>query len=64
MPKLLTTSDAGTLLGVTGTRVRAMVAAGQLKATLFGKTYLIAEKDLDAVRDRRPGRPAGKADAK
>jgi excisionase family DNA binding protein len=52
-----TTATAAAQLGVTPGRVRAMIAAGRLQATLAGRDWLIAPKALEAVRDRRPGRP-------
>ena len=53
----LTTATAAIELGVTPGRVRAMIAAGRLQATLAGRDWLIAPKALEAVRDRKPGRP-------
>jgi excisionase family DNA binding protein len=64
---LMTTDDAAKELGVTPTRIRAMIRAGRLKAKVFGVppriTYLILPADLDAVRDRKPGRPVTKVAA-
>jgi len=57
---LYTTSTAAEKLGVTQQRIRAMIAAGRLSATLVGSVYLITPEQLDAVRDRKPGRPRGK----
>jgi len=57
-PPFLTTGSAARELGVTPGRVRAMIAAGRLQATLAGRDWLIHPKSLDAVRDRKPGRPA------
>ncbi len=55
--KLFTTSEAAAELGVSSTRVRAMIAAGRLKAAKFGRDWLISQRHLDAVRVRKPGRP-------
>ncbi len=55
--KQLTTEEAAQSLGVTPSRVRQMIRAGQLPATRFGKSHMIYERDLDAVRDRPVGRP-------
>jgi excisionase family DNA binding protein len=53
----LTTAQAAAKLGVSQARVRAMIAARRLKATLYGKTWLTTEKDLEAVAIRKAGRP-------
>jgi excisionase family DNA binding protein len=57
---LYTCSTAAAELGVTAARVRALIAAGRLRATLVGHAWLIEPKALDAVRHRQPGRPWGK----
>jgi len=57
-PPFHTTGSAARELGITPGRVRAMIAAGRLQATLAGRDWLIDPKSLDAVRDRKPGRPA------
>lgn len=54
----LTTKQAAERLGVSERRVRAMITAGQIKAESFGRSHVIREKDLAAVADRKPGRPA------
>ena len=54
---LLTTETAAAELGVSAGRVRALIAAGRLRATRFGLGWLIERKALAAVRVRRPGRP-------
>jgi excisionase family DNA binding protein len=53
-----TTTTAAAELGVTPGRVRAMIAAGRLKAIRAGRDWLIDPKALAAVRERKPGRPA------
>jgi excisionase family DNA binding protein len=55
--KLLTTAEAAVKLGVTRWRVNALIKAGRLKAEKKGQIYLITERDLEAVADRKPGRP-------
>lgn len=55
--KLLTTKDAAELLGVTVTRVQAMIKAERLPAEKMGRDYFIKEVDLKLVVDRKPGRP-------
>ncbi len=58
--KLLTTTTAAKELGVTADRVRALITAKRLRATLLGSQYVIQPADLDAVRVRKPGRPRNK----
>lgn len=55
--KTITTEEAAERLGVTATRVRAMIAAGQLPAEKFGPVYMIQEEDLRLVENRKTGRP-------
>jgi excisionase family DNA binding protein len=55
--KLLTTQEAAERLGVTSTRIRAMIIAGRLPAEKFGHVHMIREEDLALVADRKPGRP-------
>ena len=59
----LTTEEAALALGVTPSRVRQMIRAGQLPATRFGKAHVIYEKDLALVQDRPVGRPPKQATA-
>lgn len=53
----ITTQVAADELGVSRRRVQAMIRAGRLPATKYGRDWLISSADLDAVRDRKPGRP-------
>jgi excisionase family DNA binding protein len=55
--KIITTTEAAKRLEVTANRVRAMIRAKRLKAFKFGREWLIDPKDLDAVKDRKVGRP-------
>jgi excisionase family DNA binding protein len=55
--KLISTAEAAKRLNVTPSRVRAMIARGRLKAMRIGIMWLIDPKDLDAVKDRKVGRP-------
>ena len=55
--KIITTVDAAKRLGVTPSRVRALIEAKRLKAFKYGREWLIDPKDLDAVKDRKVGRP-------
>ncbi|HEX8523207.1 MAG TPA: helix-turn-helix domain-containing protein [Tepidisphaeraceae bacterium] len=58
--KLLGTTQAAKELGVTPRRVLALIEDGRLKAEKIGRDYLINPKDLNAVRERKPGRPPAK----
>ena len=55
--KIITTTEAAKRLGVTPTRVRALIEAKRLKAFKYGREWLIDPKDLEAVKDRKVGRP-------
>ena len=53
----LTTKKVADRLGVTIRRVQALVTAGRLPAQRIGRDYLIREKDLRLVENRKVGRP-------
>jgi excisionase family DNA binding protein len=55
--KIITTTEAARRLGVTPTRVRALIEAKRLKAFKYGREWLIDPKDLEAVKVRKVGRP-------
>lgn len=56
--KLLTTEEAAAQLGVNNSRVRQLILSKRLPATKFGNVWMIEEKDLVLVADRKPtGRP-------
>jgi excisionase family DNA binding protein len=55
--KIISTAEAAKRLGVTANRVRAMIEAKRLKATKVGNVWLIDPKDLEAVKNRKVGRP-------
>lgn len=57
MSKLLTTSEVAERLGVTRWRVNAMIRDKRLKAEKIGQIFLIRESALQAVADRKVGRP-------
>ena len=59
----LTTKQAAERLGITPRRVQALIEAERLPAQKFGRDYMIKEKDLKLVEDRKVGRPR-KADKK
>lgn len=54
---ILTTLEAAKKLGVSPRRVRALIKAEKLPAQKFGTSYMINEKDLAKVMDRKTGRP-------
>jgi len=54
---VLTTKEAGKLLGISASRVRQLILEKRLPAKRHGRDLWIREKDLDLVRDRKPGRP-------
>ena len=55
--KIIGTREAARRLGVSDTRVRALIESGRLKAVKIGGAWLIDPKDLEAVKDRKVGRP-------
>lgn len=62
--KLLTTDQAAERLGVTRSRVHALIQAGRLPAEKFGPVYMIKESDLKLVENRKVGRPPTKKSKK
>ena len=62
--KLLTTAEVADRLGVHQTRVQVLIREGRLPAQKFGKMFLVDEKHLKLVADRKPGRPRSKGKAK
>ena len=61
----LTVTDAAAFLGISPVRVRALIAAGRLPASRFGRNWVVLQSDLRLVEQRHPGRPAhrGRVDA-
>lgn len=57
---LLTTAEVAERLGVSSRRVHQFIAEGRLPAEKKGRDYLIDEKDLAKVKNRKPGRPPKK----
>lgn len=55
--KLLTTAEVAERLGVHRTRVNVLIKEGRLPAQQYGRAYLVNEKDLKLVEDRKTGRP-------
>jgi len=57
----VTTEQAAESLGLSGARVRAMIASGVIKnATKVGTQHLIPEKEVTRLKttERKAGRPA------
>jgi excisionase family DNA binding protein len=54
---IITTVEAAKRLNVTPSRVRALIQAKRLKAFKYGREWLIDPKDLEAVKNRKVGRP-------
>jgi excisionase family DNA binding protein len=57
---LLTTKEVSEKLKVSVRRVHALIQDGRLPAQKYGRDYLIDEKDLKLVAERKPGRPRKK----
>lgn len=53
----MTTQEAAEALGVTRQRVLALIQEGRLKATKHGRDWWISEGAVEAVKERKPGRP-------
>ena len=60
----LTTKETAEKLGISTGRVRQMILAGQLEAEKFGRDLMIKENDIQAVENRKTGRPPKKAENK
>ena len=55
--KLLSAKQAAEILGVHHSRVRVLIKEKRLPAQKIGGAWIIKEKDLELVKDRKPGRP-------
>ena len=55
--KVIGTTEAAKRLGVKPNRVRVLIESGRLKAQKIGREYAINPSDLNAVKDRKVGRP-------
>jgi excisionase family DNA binding protein len=62
--KLITTAEVAERLGVHRSRVNVLINEGRLPAQRFGKVFLVDEKDLKLVENRRPGRPPKQSNKK
>jgi excisionase family DNA binding protein len=54
---MITTDKAAKILGISPRRIRALIASGRLPAIKLARDWIIDEKDLEKVVDRKPGRP-------
>ena len=54
---MIGTTEAARRLGVKPNRVRVLIESGRLKAQKIGREYAINPSDLNAVKDRKVGRP-------
>jgi excisionase family DNA binding protein len=58
MPRgYITTTQAAERLGITRHAVIALIRRGSLPAEKFGISWIIKEKNLEKVRNRKVGRP-------
>ena len=55
--ELLTTKEVAEKLGVSMRMVQLLIQSGRLPAQKFGRDYMIKEKDLKLVGNRKVGRP-------
>lgn len=53
----LTAAAAAAELSVSVRRVQALIASGRLAAQKHGRDWIIEAAALDAVRERKPGKP-------
>lgn len=56
--KLLSVAEAAEKLGVTRARVNQFISENRLPAQRIGRSFVIKEKDLNLVENRKTGRPA------
>jgi excisionase family DNA binding protein len=54
---LISTNEAADRLGLTARRIVALIADGRLPAQKVGRDYIIDERDLRLVSERKAGRP-------
>jgi excisionase family DNA binding protein len=57
---VLTVTEVAGKLGVTRSRVLALIRDGRIPVERIGSQYVIKPADLAAVRVRKPGRPKKK----
>ena len=54
---LISTTEAAKRLGVSARRVVALIRQGKLPSQRVGRAHLILPKDVEAMAERKPGRP-------
>jgi excisionase family DNA binding protein len=54
---LISTKEAAEKLGISIRRVQTLIACGKLPANKIGSTYVINQKDLELLDNRKVGRP-------
>ncbi len=61
--KLLTTKEVAVLLGISPRRVRELAKSRklgqQISQQITREEWRFTESDIEAMRDRRPGKPSG-----
>ncbi len=57
MKNLISSKEAAEKLGLSLRRVQALITDGRLPAQKIGNSFVIQEKDLELVRERKIGRP-------
>lgn len=55
--EIITVKEAADLLEISLSRIYVLIKQNRLPATKFGNAWLIREADLEAVKERNPGRP-------
>jgi len=58
MKDLISTKEASNKLGLSLRRVQALITSGRLPAQKIGNSFVIQERDLELVKERKVGRPA------
>lgn len=56
MKKEFTTKQAAQIVGVTDSRIRQMVLAGEIDHRYFGRVLVITEKGVSQAKNRADGR--------
>ena len=54
---MLSTKESAKILNVNNSRVRQLILSGRLPAKKLGRDWSIDKRDLENLRDRKPGRP-------
>jgi len=64
MEDMLTPEEVGKKIGLSETHVRLLIRQGRIKATQFGRIYLVAPGDAVKPEFKQRGRPVTKGKAK